>query len=134
MIDIDHFKAINDAHGHLVGDQVLQELARLLQQSVRKGDVVGRYGGEEFLVVLSHTPLAGALTWAERFRQTVETHEIQITSGTVVRVTVSVGVASWPEAPVAEPWDLLRYADAALYEAKRAGRNRVCAYRVGVGT
>lgn len=129
MVDIDHFKAINDAHGHLAGDQVLQELARLLQQSVRKGDVVGRYGGEEFLVVLPHTPLAGALTWAERFRQTVETHEIQIAAGTAVRVTVSVGVASYPEAPVTEPWDLLRFADTGLYEAKRAGRNRVCAYR-----
>jgi len=129
MVDIDHFKAVNDAYGHLAGDRVLQELARLLRQSVRKGDVVGRYGGEEFLVVLPHTPLAGALTWAERLRQTVEARELRVAAGTTLRVTVSVGVASFPETPVTEPWDLLRFADTALYEAKRAGRNRVWAYR-----
>jgi len=129
MIDIDHFKAVNDAHGHLAGDRVLQEFAGWLQQSVRKGDIVGRYGGEEFLVVLPHTPLTGALTFTERFRQAVETRKVSVGSSASVRVTVSAGVASWPEAPVTEPWDLLRLADAALYEAKRAGRNRVCAYR-----
>ncbi len=129
MIDIDHFKAINDTHGHSTGDRVLQELAGLLRQSVRKGDVAGRYGGEEFLVVLPHTPRAGAVAFAERFRQAVEACEVRVASGVAVRVTVSVGVASVPETPVTEPWDLLRFADVALYEAKRAGRNRVCAYR-----
>jgi diguanylate cyclase (GGDEF)-like protein len=128
MMDVDHFKAINDAHGHLAGDRVLQEFAKWLRQSIRKGDIVGRYGGEEFLVILPHTPLKGALTFAKRFRQTVEAHEILLDSGESVRITVSVGVASWPEVPVTESWDLLRLADAALYEAKRAGRNRVCAY------
>ncbi|MCS7313646.1 MAG: diguanylate cyclase, partial [Acidobacteria bacterium] len=131
MVDIDHFKAVNDVHGHLAGDQVLQELACLLQQSIRKGDVVGRYGGEEFLVVLPHTSLTGALAWAERFCRIVEVLELRVASDAAVRVTVSVGVASFPEAPLTEPWDLLRLADTALYEAKRAGRNRVCAYRPG---
>ena len=122
MIDIDHFKNINDTHGHLVGDKVLTEVARRLSAAVRDFDSLGRYGGEEFLVVLKGTPLSTALTVAERVRTHIAAGPISL-HGLKVNVTISIGVS------VIQPGDsieeFIKRADKALYKAKSAGRNRV---------
>ena len=122
--DVDHFKDINDTHGHLVGDQVLQEVARRLLFSVRSYDFVGRYGGEEFLVVLNNCRPDAVFTRAEEIRKTVCTRPIQTDAGTL-GITMSLGVLldrDWGHRPADE---LLREVDAALYAAKTAGRNCV---------
>jgi two-component system cell cycle response regulator len=124
MVDIDHFKAVNDRHGHPAGDQVLREVARLLQEGVRTVDTVGRYGGEEFAAILPQTEIADARQLAERLRRAVEAHAVKVPAGEI-RVTVSIGVARYPSANVASPDDLIREADQALYRAKEGGRNRV---------
>jgi diguanylate cyclase (GGDEF)-like protein len=122
LVDIDHFKAINDSLGHLVGDQVLQAVAATLAGAVRKQDCVSRWGGEEFLIVCPHTDLAGALSLAEHLRQDIERAELA--SGR--RETCSFGVAELPGTGTVTA--LLERADAALYRAKRGGRNRVEAH------
>jgi len=124
MLDLDHFKLVNDQHGHLVGDQVLSAVARQLQQDLRKCDLAARYGGEEFVLLLPQTGLAGSLAVAERQRLAVA--ELSVSVGTVeVRLTVSLGVAVYPTHPAENIEDLFRHADQALYRAKEAGRNRV---------
>jgi two-component system cell cycle response regulator len=124
LADLDHFKRINDTLGHLAGDHVLCEATQRLVNSVRPYDAVGRYGGEEFLVVLPGCENDTARSLAERLRQCIAAERIDV-DGTEVQVTLSLGVAV--AAGQAEPAavELLRAADAALYEAKRAGRNRV---------
>jgi len=124
MIDVDDFKKVNDEHGHPAGDSVLQEMARLIKETVRTVDVVGRYGGEEFVAILPHTAHAEAKETAERIRQRIRDHEFPA-GDRKVRVTVSVGVASYPSANVDSPSTLIREADKALYAAKEAGRDRV---------
>ncbi|MEW6233333.1 MAG: diguanylate cyclase [Chloroflexota bacterium] len=126
MVDIDHFKQYNDAYGHLAGDRLLQDLARLLTGLTREVDTVARYGGEEFVVVLPHTSKAGALALAERLRVSVESQLLPGSpSGT--RISISAGVATHPlDAVTAE--ELIHAADTALYQAKRSGKNKVCAY------
>jgi two-component system cell cycle response regulator len=125
MIDIDHFKAINDTHGHLVGDDVLREVAALLSESIRSVDVVARYGGEEFVVVLPETPLVGAVKFAERMRERMEqTAFVQSHGG--VHLTASIGVAAYPSPDLLLVDDLFARADEALYRAKADGRNKVC--------
>ena len=124
MLDVDHFKQVNDEHGHLAGDAVLKDVARLLKDTLRTVDSVGRYGGEEFLVLLPHTPPEEAQRTAERIRQRIEQHAFRAGSRTL-RATVSVGVASWGMGDVRSPESLIREADQALYRAKEAGRNRV---------
>jgi diguanylate cyclase (GGDEF)-like protein len=119
MVDVDHFKAINDRHGHRVGDQVLQQVAERLKAAVRQGDLVCRYGGEEFCILLPHTDLTEAAEAAERFCQ-----EIASQTYSQVQVTVSLGVSS-RALGAQEPRELLDQADQALYAAKRTGRNRV---------
>lgn len=114
IVDIDHFKAVNDQRGHVAGDQVLQGVARLLDETARETDIVTRYGGEEFVVLMPQTELSGACVFGERIRQVVERK---------LSLTVSVGVAEAMEGETAE--DLLRRADAGLYLAKSCGRNRV---------
>jgi diguanylate cyclase (GGDEF)-like protein len=124
MIDIDHFKQINDASGHQAGDQVLREVARTLREGLRTVDALGRYGGEEFVAVLPHTPSVEALATAERLRRAVAEADLS-SGGKPIRATISVGVASCPAPGMDAPGDLVRAADKALYAAKQAGRNRV---------
>ena len=124
MADIDHFKAINDENGHLTGDALLRELATVLLDSVRSVDAVGRYGGEEFLVLLPHTAYEEALLLAERIRARVQACAFRVGERTH-RMTLSLGVFSCPSPLVSFAADLVREADRALYRAKNSGRNRV---------
>jgi two-component system, cell cycle response regulator len=124
ICDIDKFKAVNDNYGHQAGDAVLKEFAQLLKSEAREIDRVGRYGGEEFLLILSGTVLDAAVTFAERLREKVEGHTFTYDGGTLRR-TMSCGVASSPHPKVKDQEALLRAADDALYVAKETGRNRV---------
>jgi diguanylate cyclase (GGDEF)-like protein len=128
LLDIDHFKQYNDTNGHLPGDDLLKRLGVLLRENSRENEVVGRYGGEEFLIVMPATPKDVALRVAERIRSLIESSPFEHAAGQPNRhVTISGGVATWPSD--GEDVDsLLRSADAALYHAKRTGRNRVLAY------
>lgn len=130
VIDADHFKAINDRHGHPGGDRVLRHLAGLLGETFREVDVVARIGGEEFAVLLPSTDLARALMVAERLRASVAAHPAMV-DGQPVRYTVSTGVAIAPDGEGGID-RLLARADAALYAAKRTGRNRVDHWRAGM--
>ncbi len=125
MVDLDHFKDINDTHGHLVGDEALREVARLLQSGVRNVDIVARYGGEEFAIVLPETSNEGAVAFAERVRERVAEHVFANERLPSLRITVSVGVASVPAADIESVEDFFARSDEALYRAKAAGRNQV---------
>ncbi|MCS6798637.1 MAG: diguanylate cyclase [Myxococcota bacterium] len=122
MFDLDHFKRINDTYGHLAGDYVLKELAAVVRARLRPDDVFGRYGGEEFAVILPETPLSGAVRAAEELRRLVEAHRFAF-EGEPIRVTISVGAAQLGEGMDVHAF--IRSADEKLYAAKRAGRNRV---------
>ena len=124
MFDLDHFKTVNDTYGHQVGDEVLKELAKLLRETARDIDRVGRYGGEEFMVILPGTVLDAAVTFAERARQEVEAHPFRHEGGLLNR-TLSCGVAAWPHPRIRHRDELVKAADDALYVAKALGRNRV---------
>lgn len=124
-IDVDSFKAINDRFGHLVGDEVLRRLARLLQNNIRNVDYAARWGGEELVIVLPEVGLPEATDMAERLRRLVASCRVDIGDG-VVSATVSIGVAAYPEHGQTVE-ELFEAADAAMYRAKHAGRNRVCA-------
>ena len=126
MIDLDHFKVVNDTHGHLCGDRVLKDFGRLLGESIRKYDVACRYGGEEFAVILPDTPLDKAITLCERFRERIKAFEFRF-EDTHLRITTSVGVASSPPGGDIGSEQLIDLADKALYRAKSEGRNRVVA-------
>lgn len=123
MLDLDHFKRINDRHGHAAGDAVLKHFAALMQSHLRRIDFVGRLGGEEFVIVLADTPASGARIFAERLCETVATQALVTDTG-ALRYTVSIGVAPFAAAD-AGAHALLARADAALYRAKQNGRNRV---------
>ncbi len=129
MVDIDHFKVVNDTHGHAAGDEVLAQIARRLASGVRSSDDVGRWGGEEFLVLFPESDADSALAAAERLRVAIEAEPIRVEGDIHLHLTVSVGVAVIAEAvPSALVLDsLIRLADDALYRAKAAGRNRVIA-------
>jgi diguanylate cyclase (GGDEF)-like protein len=127
LIDLDFFKKVNDMHGHLCGDAVLKSVARLIQKKVRKTDVVSRYGGEEFAVLLPSTDIDGARIFAENIRSTIELHRFKKLEAQV-RVTVSIGVATLREHHPDSPERLLDMADTALYCSKELGRNRIVAY------
>jgi diguanylate cyclase (GGDEF)-like protein len=124
MSDIDHFKKVNDTYGHAAGDDVLKQFAAILKDEAREIDRVGRYGGEEFLLLLPGTVLDSAVTFAERVRQRVEQNKFTFEGGTLTR-TVSLGVASWPHPKIQGREGMLKAADDALYVAKEMGRNRV---------
>jgi len=125
MCDIDKFKSVNDNYGHQAGDSVLKDVAQLLKGAAREIDRVGRYGGEEFLLILSGTVLDAAVTFAERLREIVAGHTFSLPDGKTITRTISCGVAAWPHPGVTDQEELLRAADDALYVAKETGRNRV---------
>jgi two-component system cell cycle response regulator len=124
LVDLDHFKQINDRFGHPVGDDVLRRVARALQQSVRETDIVARYGGEEFAVLLPRTHLTGAITVAERIWK--ELGSLRAGPEGLLPVTASLGISGFPHRTVLSPDQLLLTADEALYRAKHEGRNRIC--------
>jgi diguanylate cyclase (GGDEF)-like protein len=123
MFDIDHFKKINDQHGHLTGDYVLREIAKRLLQRIRREELLARYGGEEFAAVLPETGKDGAMEFGEQIRQLVAREPFEF-EGDKLAVTISVGVSVLDGQPV-EPASFIREADENLYRAKRGGRNRV---------
>ncbi|UCC95904.1 MAG: GGDEF domain-containing protein [Candidatus Omnitrophota bacterium] len=123
-VDVDHFKTINDTYGHLVGDSVLKEVARMIKENIREIDFVARVGGEEFSVVLPETDKAGAIMVGERIIERVSNEKIKAFDE-ILSVTTSVGVASYPQNSL-YPDVLIEISDKALYKAKISGRNRVC--------
>lgn len=125
FIDIDHFKRINDTHGHNAGDQVLVQLSALVTSMLGEDDLFARYGGEEFAVIARGMDLAAAQTLSERLRVSVETHPFAF-GDAPIPVTISIGVSRAPGMAIATALDMVARADEALYAAKREGRNRVC--------
>lgn len=128
LLDLDHFKSINDTYGHLAGDYVLQTLAQQVTNTVRAEDVFARYGGEEFAVISRGISVESALIMAERIRQDIERHAF-LWDGTRLPITVSVGLSGLPDGTITSPAELIAAADEALYEAKRGGRNQVKIHR-----
>ncbi len=124
MVDIDYFKRVNDTYGHEVGNEVLRHVAKLVRSKLRDTDLPGRYGGEEFLIVLPNTPAKGAMDVAERLRRHIAARPAATAAGDL-SITASFGVASIPKLPAAAPDQLIEAADKALYESKRNGRNCV---------
>jgi diguanylate cyclase (GGDEF)-like protein len=127
LIDVDHFKRINDTHGHDVGDLVLQRVADTLKHGARTHDVICRIGGEEFLVICPDTDASAAGQCAERLRQAVGAMRIALGS-TTLTLTISIGVAAM-DAGMSSPDSMIKASDQAVYAAKQAGRNRICVYR-----
>jgi len=123
LADIDHFKNVNDTYGHLCGDQVLQAVALRMKESIRPYDTIGRYGGEEFLIIAPASDAAGTLALAERIRGALEATPVS-TQGGDVHLTASLGATVSTDAQGVDPQRLLRLADQALYRAKQQGRNR----------
>jgi diguanylate cyclase (GGDEF)-like protein len=126
MVDIDHFKKINDTEGHLAGDKVLSEIANLFKLSTREMDILARYGGEEFTILLPHTDIENAQILADRLRAGVEKLYIEY-MGTVIKVTISIGVATISK-DIYTADELINASDKALYKAKESGRNKVIIY------
>jgi len=124
FLDLDSFKEVNDQHGHLLGSKILVELAGLLKGAVRKVDAVARYGGDEYIVVLTDTNSKGAMIVAERIRQMVEDYTFTVSEGYPIKLTISVGVASYPEHGVTKV-ELLHLADEAMYKGKYGRKNIV---------
>jgi len=136
MLDLDHFKQVNDMHGHAAGDLVLSKMAKILNDSVREGDIVGRWGGEEFIALLPHTDLEGARKASEQWLKNIANIPLELDSGISINITFSAGVATLDNndersdvKSLAE--QLLVVADECMYAAKLAGRNRVCALNTG---
>lgn len=134
MMDVDHFKQVNDTYGHLVGSQTLEEIGGVIKRALRAGDVAARFGGEEFAAFLLDADYAQGLVAAERVRSAVQNYEFSAArrdapapTGTL-RITISIGIASFPD-DAKDPIELIELADSALYRAKRGGRNRISAYR-----
>ena len=123
MIDIDHFKRVNDTYGHQVGDQAIQAMSAACQKALRPTDLLARYGGEEFIITLTHTDQPGAAKVAERLREAVSEIELQTEQG-ILKFTISIGVSTFFKRSLLE--EIIGRADQALYQAKTSGRNRVC--------
>lgn len=132
MLDLDYFKMVNDKYGHDAGDAVLKALSKVLVQSVRASDLVIRYGGEEFLIILQDTAESNADSVAEKIRAAVEEMKVQI-SGTILQKTISIGIADFPSDSDTF-WQAVKYADVALYRAKEEGRNRVVRFHKDMWT
>ena len=127
MLDIDHFKNYNDRYGHLTGDAILLEVTRAVKENIRQIDFMGRYGGEEFSLILAETNKEQARFAAERIRQAIESRQITVYDENL-KVTVSIGLVTFPDY-AGNTQELIDRADEALYLAKQAGRNRICAYQ-----
>lgn len=130
MMDLDHFKAVNDNYGHVVGSQSIKQVGEIIEASLRKSDVAARYGGEEYVAYLTDIPTSSAMLIAERIREAIGRHEISVSrKGSNVRlsVTISIGISTYPVHGT-DPIDLIEKADLALYRAKKTGRNRVVEY------
>jgi diguanylate cyclase (GGDEF)-like protein len=132
MMDIDHFKKVNDTYGHLTGSKTLEEIGVCIMRNLRSGDAAARFGGEEFAAFLLDAELAQGLVAAERIRSEIETTDFSVirkgTPSEKHQITISIGISSFPN-DSRDPIELVEMADSALYRAKREGRNRVCAYR-----
>lgn len=134
MMDLDHFKEVNDTYGHLVGSKTLEETGRVIKEALRAGDVASRFGGEEFAAFLLDANYAQGLVAAERVRGAMAEHRFPVArrddpdGETIHHITISIGVAAFPD-DATDPIHLVELADSALYRAKRSGRNRICAYR-----
>ncbi len=134
MMDLDHFKEVNDTYGHLAGSQTLEETGAVITRALRAGDVAARFGGEEFAAFLLDADIAQGIVAAERVRAAVEAHAFPATRHTgdaeqkTHHITISIGLAAFPE-DARDPIELMEMADSALYRAKAIGRNRVCTYR-----
>lgn len=126
MMDIDHFKKINDTYGHEIGNVILKEVAEILKANTRKADIVFRYGGEELCVLLTHTPKEGAVVYSEKIRQLIATNSFAGSRN--IKVTVSFGVASYPVDNVFSGKEIINAADIALYQSKETGRNKVTGF------
>ena len=127
MLDIDHFKKVNDTYGHQAGDSVIQSLAHLIKRCVRETDVAGRYGGEEFAVILTDSAVDNAVTVAERLRRLAEHSQVEH-EGQIIKFNISVGLAEF--SPLCDsPMEWLERADQALYQAKQTGRNKYCVWQ-----
>ena len=126
MVDLDHFKSFNDNYGHLVGDAILKEAAKIIQATIRQIDFLGRYGGEELSVILTETDKGQASLAAERIRQAVASKPFLVYDEGL-KVTISIGISTFPE-DAEKVSDLIDKADKALYLAKQSGRNKVCLY------
>lgn len=124
IFDIDYFKQVNDKHGHLIGDRVLIQLTQEMSKTMRVSDIIGRYGGEEFTLILPETDMHGAVPYAERFRKHIEQTKFGEEKNPL-KITVSGGVAGIPDIPAETVDELLKKADEALYRAKANGRNRI---------
>lgn len=126
IIDIDHFKHVNDTYGHPVGDKILKELGKILKDISRSFDIVSRNGGEEFSVILPDCQHDQAVNLAERIRSKVESHDFHVSSTDIINITISIGVATYPD-KITDATQIFGVADDYLYKAKRTGRNKVCA-------
>ena len=132
MMDLDHFKQVNDTYGHLTGSKTLEEIGLCIMYNLRNGDVAARFGGEEFAAFLLDAELPQGIVAAERIRQSIEEQDFSIVKvGKKLqthKITISIGIASFPK-DSSDPIELVEMADSALYRAKREGRNRVCVYQ-----
>ena len=132
MMDIDHFKLVNDTYGHLTGSKTIEEVGECIMNCVRSGDAAARFGGEEFAAFLLDAEISQALVAAERIRSIVEAREFSVIrqgrTESTHRITISIGISSFPD-DSHDPIELVEMADSALYRAKREGRNRIAAYR-----
>lgn len=128
LIDLDNFKAINDKFGHQVGDSVLTKISALIKKQMRTSDVLGRYGGEEFLIILPNTSIEGSQSLAERIRKSLESNPVNVGRRRIT-ATLSAGVVSYGGNYPSSYEDLIKKADKALYQAKKEGKNRVCIFK-----
>ncbi len=131
LLDIDHFKNVNDTYGHQAGDEILQGVARIIKESCRENDIAARYGGEEFTMILPDTDEELAHELLDQMREKIEEEE-GFLKEEKLKVTMSIGQATWPNFQANYPNELLKFADIALYQSKETGRNRVTRYKVSL--
>ncbi len=128
MLDIDYFKGINDTYGHRCGDQVLKNLAGVMLSTMRREDILGRFGGDEFIVLMSNTSSDAAAEYGETLRKTIQDKTFYCAETDVLQITISAGIATFTDVNDPSPDVLIAHADCALYAAKKGGRNRVGVY------